>query len=150
MKVLSRIALLASLAALVGCEGRAPPADPSLAQRPDVRRPIGPVPGPGTAADTHANPYVHDAAALMAGRQLFKRMNCAGCHGGHGGGGMGPSLRDADWKYGSKPEDIFDSIARGRALGMPAWGTKLPEKEVWELAAYVGSLATPDEPEKPH
>ena len=35
---------------------------------------------------------------------------------------MGPSLRDADWIYGSSPANIYSSISEGRAKGMPAWG----------------------------
>jgi cytochrome c oxidase cbb3-type subunit 3 len=60
---------------------------------------------------------------------------------------MGPSLRDKDWIYGGTDMQVFDSIAQGRAHGMPAWGTRLPEEEIWKLAAYVKSLCTPLEPD---
>jgi len=76
-------------------------------------------------------------------------MNCSGCHGGHAGGGMGPSLRDVDWIYGSGDADIFNSIAQGRANGMPAWATRIPEQSIWMLVAYVKSLRTPREPDPP-
>jgi cytochrome c oxidase cbb3-type subunit 3 len=62
---------------------------------------------------------------------------------------MGPSLRDPRWLYGSTPDRIFASIAQGRGHGMPAWGARLPEKQLWELTAYVSSLRTADEPEAP-
>ncbi|HSS39969.1 MAG TPA: c-type cytochrome, partial [Polyangia bacterium] len=75
--------------------------------------------------------------------------NCAGCHGGRAGGGMGPSLRDPEWLYGSTHDRIFNSIAQGRGRGMPSWGTRIPEKELWELTAYIQSLRTGDEPEAP-
>ena len=62
---------------------------------------------------------------------------------------MGPSLRDERWLYGSSEAQIFDSIASGRAHGMPAWGTMLPESEIWKLTAYIRSLRTDDEPDRP-
>ena len=76
-------------------------------------------------------------------------MNCAGCHGGHAGGGMGPSLRDKDWIYGSSAGHIHDSIVEGRAHGMPTWGTKLPDEQIWKLTAYIQSLRTSQEPQPP-
>ena len=116
--------------------------------------PIGPNPGAGPAAGmTHEpqihNPYAGSQAAREQGRQLFIEMNCYGCHGGHAGGGMGPSLRDPSWIYGSSPIDIYSSIAQGRAHGMPAWGLRLPSDVVWKLVAYIQSLGTPDEPDPP-
>jgi cytochrome c oxidase cbb3-type subunit 3 len=62
---------------------------------------------------------------------------------------MGPSLRDADWVYGGTDADVYDSIAAGRANGMPGWGTLLPPEVIWKLTAYVRALRTPHEPEPP-
>ena len=98
---------------------------------------------------TATNPYTDDPTALADGRRLFVQFNCSGCHGGHGGGGMGPSLRDADWMYGSRDSDVFDSIAAGRAHGMPSWGVMLPSDQIWKMTAYVKSLRTPHEPDPP-
>ncbi len=109
---------------------------------------VGPVPG-GPQPSPPTNPYEGDKEALQKGRRLFVQYNCAGCHGDHGGGGMGPSLRDADWIYGSDAGHVFASIAQGRAHGMPSWGTRLPADQVWQLTAYVRSLGTPAEPEPP-
>jgi mono/diheme cytochrome c family protein len=36
--------------------------------------------------------------------------------------------------------DVFNSIYRGRAKGMPAWGPLLTEDQIWKLVAYVHSL----------
>src|SRR5437764_7001810 len=36
---------------------------------------------------------------ISQGQRLFAWMNCSGCH-SHGGGGMGPPLRDDEWRYG--------------------------------------------------
>ena len=95
------------------------------------------------------NPLGNGGEVLAEGRRLFVHYNCSGCHGGRAGGGMGPSLRDVDWLYGGTAGNIFNSIAEGRAHGMPAWGVRLPDKEVWELTAYVQSLRTPAEPDRP-
>lgn len=62
---------------------------------------------------------------------------------------MGPSLRDKDWIYGNRDDQIFDSIIHGRSQGMPAWGSKIPDIQVWELVAYIKSMGMPDEPDPP-
>jgi len=95
------------------------------------------------------NPYAGNVAAMREGRRLFNWYNCAGCHGDHGGGGMGPSLRDSTWVYGGTDARIFRSIAQGRTKGMPAWGGMLPEEQIWKLVAYIKSLRTSQEPDKP-
>ena len=62
---------------------------------------------------------------------------------------MGPSLRDRVWIYGDRDDQIYDSIEQGRANGMPAWGSKIPELQIWELVSYIKSLRTPQEPDPP-
>jgi cytochrome c oxidase cbb3-type subunit 3 len=110
---------------------------------------IGPQPGPDRPIPSIANPFGPDESALTEGRRLFVWFNCYGCHGGRAGGGMGPSLRDSQWLYGSNDQDIFNSIAEGRQHGMPAWGTKLPTEQLWKITAYIRSLGTPLEPDAP-
>jgi cytochrome c oxidase cbb3-type subunit 3 len=63
---------------------------------------------------------------------------------------MAPSLRDPVWLYGDSDAHIFASIAEGRGKGMPAWGTKIPEDQIWKLVAYIKSLRTPEEPDAPN
>lgn len=86
------------------------------------------------------NPYEGDDRAVADGKRLYGAMNCLGCHGGNGGGGMGPPFADAEWIYGSNPENIVQSILQGRPNGMPAFGGRLPESEAWKIAAFVRSL----------
>ena len=136
-------------AVLSGCNWREPSDNASAAALPPMRNPVGPVPGQSGLKAQSVNPYANDPTALQRGRELFVVMNCSGCHGGHAGGGMGPSLRDVDWIYGNSAGNIFSSIAEGRAHGMPAWGTRLPEQTIWMLVAYVQSLRTPQEPDPP-
>lgn len=142
------IAAAVSLLTAAGCSHTAGDVAASSAP-PPVPTAVGPVPGPAQNPPRRTNPYANDVAAMAEGRQLFVRMNCSGCHGGRAGGGMGPSLRDVDWLYGNADAQIFDSIAEGRAHGMPSWGTQLPEDQIWKLVAYVQSLRTPDEPHPP-
>jgi cytochrome c oxidase cbb3-type subunit 3 len=113
------------------------------------REAIGTQPGPDRTIPAQENPYGMDPNALTEGRRLFVSFNCAGCHGGRGGGGMGPSLRDAEWRYGYTHQDIFNSIADGRRFGMPAWGTKLPAEQIWKLTSYIKSMGTRMEPHAP-
>ena len=110
---------------------------------------VGPVPGVGNATREVRNPYGEDVSAVQDGRRIFVAFNCSGCHGGRGGGGMAPSLRDEQWLYGQTDAQIFDSIAAGRANGMPAWGMSLPEPEIWKLVSYIQSLRTEREPDAP-
>lgn len=107
-----------------------------------LRAPEGPVPSLAVSHVQSAirNPYDNDQGAIEEGRFLYVRMNCAYCHGFDGKGGMGPDLTDKAWRYGGSDVDVFNSIYRGRAQGMPAWGSMLPERQIWELAAYVRSL----------
>jgi cytochrome c oxidase cbb3-type subunit III len=87
------------------------------------------------------NPYEGDKRALEEGARLYDWFNCSGCHFA-GGGGIGPALMDGDWIYGGEPHQIYDSIASGRANGMPAYGAKVPAQQIWFIVAYVQSLDT--------
>ena len=86
------------------------------------------------------NEYEENAFALSEGKRLFSQMNCVGCH-AHGGGGMGPALMDDKWIYGSRPDQIFATIEEGRPNGMPSFNGKLPDYQVWQIAAYVRRLS---------
>ena len=110
---------------------------------------IGPRPGEANPELQPENPMKGNRDALTTGRRLFNWYNCSGCHGDHAGGGMGPSLRDEVWIYGSADQQIFNSIYQGRTKGMPAWGTKIPAEQIWQIVAYIKSLRTPAEPDAP-
>jgi cytochrome c oxidase cbb3-type subunit 3 len=87
-----------------------------------------------------SNPYLGNAWAIGEGKRLFTYYNCTGCH-AHGGGAIGPPLMDDEWIYGYQPHDVYRSIVDGRPNGMPAYGGKVPEYQVWQLAAYVDSMS---------
>jgi cytochrome c oxidase cbb3-type subunit III len=97
-------------------------------------------PGGGSPPAMPDNPYERNAWAVAEGKQLYERYNCVGCH-AHGGGGMGPPLMDPTWIYGSTSAQIHETIARGRPNGMPAFGDKIPDEQIWKLAAYVRSMS---------
>jgi putative membrane protein len=142
------IALVALAVASAACGREAPPKGAVTAAPPPATTAVGPIPGTPDVAG-RANPYANDRTAQGEGRQLFVRFNCSGCHGGHGGGGMAPSLRDADWIYGGRDDQIFSSIIEGRAHGMPSWQRHLTADQAWKLEAYIKSLGTRNEPQPP-
>jgi cytochrome c oxidase cbb3-type subunit 3 len=82
--------------------------------------------------------YVESAAAVAEGQQLFSKYNCVGCH-AHGGGDSGVPLMDDQWIYGQQPDQLFHTIVQGRPNGMPSFGRKIPEGEIWRLVAFVRS-----------
>lgn len=139
-------ALIVILAASCRIDGSRGPAAGTVAQSAFF---IGPQPGPDRPLPQTTNPYAGDRGVLADGRRLFNWYNCSGCHGGHGGGGMGPSLRDSLWFYGGDDASIFASITQGRQHGMPSWGSKLPEDQIWKLVTYIKSMRTPNEPDPP-
>jgi cytochrome c oxidase cbb3-type subunit 3 len=142
-------ALLLACAVLAACErerrvftpppGASAPAAPrATSLRPGDGEPLQ----PGTAPDRPGREAddEHNAFLVNQGKRLFRWYNCSGCH-GQGGGNMGPALSDAAWLYGASPANVFASIVEGRPNGMPAFGGRIPNDQVWQLVAYVRSLS---------
>ena len=90
------------------------------------------------------NPYEGNKRAITVGGQLFIGYNCLDCHGAEGSGAMGPSFQDGRWHFGGSPGEVFESIYQGRPDGMPAWGGRITNDQIWMLTAYVRSLASKD------
>ncbi|MER9657678.1 c-type cytochrome [Mesorhizobium sp. M0152] len=90
-------------------------------------------------SDNKAAAFEANAFHLSEGKRLFSWFNCTGCH-ANGGGGMGPALMDQKWIYGSSIESIHATIRDGRPNGMPTFRDKVPDDQIWELAAFVRSL----------
>lgn len=86
----------------------------------------------------------HDAAAAERGKAIFTgEGGCTSCHGGDAKGN--PDLGSANltagiFQWGGTKADLIKTIANGRAAVMPAWGDKLGNTAVKELAVYVHSL----------
>jgi cytochrome c oxidase cbb3-type subunit 3 len=81
-----------------------------------------------------------NAFHLSQGKKLFSWFNCVGCH-ANGGGGSGPPLMDDTWIYGGSLENVVHTIREGRPNGMPAFRGKIPDDQIWEIAAYVRSMS---------
>ena len=97
---------------------------------------------PGGAPPPHQPDFSYEtnAFAVSQGKQLYEWFNCKGCH-ADGGGAIGPPLMDDQWIYGELPQNIYATIVQGRPNGMPSFGGKIPPQQVWQLVAYVRSLA---------
>src|SRR5690606_33035749 len=144
--VLRLAALARAPPALLACESesRSSPHVPSTSARLSAVRTSTLITGPEPA--THVvveNTYAPEPRPMDEGRRYYRWMNCHGCHGARGGGGIGPPFADAEWIYGSEPENIFQSIVQGRPNGMPTYEGMIPEDRVWMIAAYVRSLGQP-------
>lgn len=81
-------------------------------------------------------------AASDAGAAIFAE-NCAACH-GESGEGMAefgaPRLADAIWLYGGDKATVVETVTKSRGGVMPAWGGRLDEVTIKQLAVYVHSL----------
>ena len=77
-----------------------------------------------------------------AGAQLYAQ-NCAACHGPEAKGNPqlgAPNLTNAIWLYGGSVDGIVAQVTHPRLGMMPAWGAKLGDTTVKELAVYVHGL----------
>lgn len=86
------------------------------------------------------NPYEGNAARRDEGAKLFIAYNCMDCHGADGSGAMAPSLADGRWHFGGSTGAVFQSIYEGRPDGMPTWGGRISDADIWRLVTYVQSL----------
>jgi cytochrome c oxidase cbb3-type subunit 3 len=86
------------------------------------------------------SPYEGNAYGLSEGKRLYSAFNCNGCH-QNGGGGIGPALSDDRWIYGASPDQIYSTIVEGRPNGMPAFGGRVPDQQVWQIVGFVQALS---------
>lgn len=138
-------AFLVSALVLAGCHKGTQPARP--AEQAEHQGVIDTALDPGVGhslvtGDARAAMYYNNAEAVNTGKRLFNQYNCSGCH-SNGGGGMGPNLMDDEWIYGSRLEQIHQTLVEGRPNGMPAWGGRVPDQQLWQIATYVRSLSLP-------
>jgi cytochrome c oxidase cbb3-type subunit 3 len=133
---------------LLGCETaeRDPEAAPAPADLRDLQERVVINPGAPVPTLQVINPYEGNREAIDEGGRLYGWFNCSGCHSPGGGGAIGPPLMDGEWIYGGDPGSIYESIVEGRPNGMPTWGGKIPEEQVWKLVAYIRSMGAPAAP----
>lgn len=141
MTASAKVLLALSLVSLIGCKREHRVFDPGAAAS---------TPANGTVLDEvsagqkppQAAPagYQESAYTVAEGKRFYQAYNCVGCH-AQGGGAIGPPLMDSVWIYGSSLEQIHSTIIQGRPNGMPSFAGKIPDYQVWEIAAYVRSMS---------
>ena|SRR6218665_3417569 len=89
-----------------------------------------------------AQDMTRDPQAMAIGERVFMN-NCAQCHGSDARGSKGfPNLADGDWLWGGTPEQIKETIAKGRVGAMPPMAAAVgTPDDVKNVAHYVLSLS---------
>jgi len=85
------------------------------------------------------NPLAGSAPAAEAGEKIYAN-SCQVCHGGDGTGGRGPALATREFRHGGEDWQLFQSIRDGLP-GTQMPGFPLSVEEVWQLVAYLRTLA---------
>ena len=145
-----RWTVVAAMLAAAACDSGGQPAlSGSSGAAPAVALAAVPAPYAGKT-----NPVGNDPVALEAGKKTFTTY-CVSCH-GDSGRGDGPAsavlnpkprnLSDRDYVMTLGDDRMFWRISEGGASGppnsaMPQWKASLKEEEVWQVVAYVRSLA---------
>lgn len=83
-----------------------------------------------------------DAAKAARGSVTFEEQ-CSICHGPDGKGLRefgAPNLTDPIWLFGGDRESIHYTVWNARHGVMPAWGSRLDDRTIRQLAAYVHGL----------
>ncbi|MCV3764389.1 cytochrome-c oxidase, cbb3-type subunit III [Rhizobium sp. TRM95796] len=83
-----------------------------------------------------------DAGMVEPGKQLFAD-NCASCHGENAEGNRefgAPNLADAIWLKGEGEDAIIRQVNAPKHGMMPAWGGRLSDATIKQLAVYVHAL----------
>ncbi|MFZ1815131.1 MAG: cytochrome-c oxidase, cbb3-type subunit III [Rhizobiaceae bacterium] len=84
----------------------------------------------------------NDAAKAAGGAAVYGD-NCAACHGEDAKGDQAlgaPNLADSIWLNGNGADAIAAQVSNPKHGVMPAWGARLGEPTVKQLAVYVHSL----------
>jgi cytochrome c oxidase cbb3-type subunit III len=99
-------------------------------------------PGPSPPVERRSglgSDFEESAYHVAQGKKLYVWFNCNGCH-ANGGGDSGPPLMDDRWIYGGGIEHIVQTIREGRPNGMPSFRGKVPDDQIWQIAAYIRSM----------
>lgn len=99
-------------------------------------QPSTPPEGPGDARIALVD---DNAYQLSQGGRYFSWYGCAACH-----AQSAPGRRDltgARWRYGDRFDRLYRAIADDHS---PPYGARVPTEQLWQITAYVRSLATLD------
>ena len=92
-----------------------------------------------------ANPYSGDKKAIRSGRSWYRNV-CGNCHGGRADGqgerGTGADLRKFNKGFKRYVQTVLDGRkVKGRIQFMPAWRGVLADKDIYQIGAYLETLA---------
>jgi cytochrome c oxidase cbb3-type subunit 3 len=88
------------------------------------------------------NPLEGDPVAIKAGMGVF-RARCADCHGVDARGVRGPDISRV-WAEGRSDAGLFRTLRDGVPnTEMPSVGARTADVEVWQILAYLRTLAAP-------
>ena len=91
------------------------------------------------------NPYSGDKKAIRSGRSWYRNV-CGNCHGGRADGrgerGTGADLRKFKKGFKGFVKIVRDGRkVKGRIQFMPAWRGVLKDEDIYQIGAYVQTLA---------
>ena len=91
------------------------------------------------------NPYSGDKKAIRSGRSWYRNV-CSNCHGGRADGqgerGTGADLRKFNKGFSKFVQIVLDGRkVEGRIQFMPAWRGVLSDKDIYQIGAYLETLA---------
>ena len=91
------------------------------------------------------NPYSGDKKAIRSGQSWYRNV-CSNCHGGRADGqgerGTGADLRKFNKGFQGFVHIVLDGRkVEGRIQFMPAWRGVLSQKDIYQIGAYLETLA---------
>ena len=93
-------------------------------------------------APAEKNPLEANKEAIQAGMGQF-RVRCADCHGMDATGVRGPDITQV-WASGRSDGGLFLTLRNGVSnTEMPSVGARTPDHEIWQILAYLRTLAAP-------
>jgi len=87
------------------------------------------------------NPYLADAAAILAGKKLYQTW-CQSCHMPDGSGRIGPSLIGDTFTYERVVTDqgMFEVIFGGAGGAMQSFAKRISQDDMLKIIAYIRTL----------
>jgi mono/diheme cytochrome c family protein len=94
------------------------------------------------------NPLSGNDAAVREGRSWYRNV-CSMCHGGKADGagdrGTAAELRVFNKGFRRFMQTVKEGKNTGRTMTMSAWGGVLSEEQIYQIGAYLETLALPEE-----
>jgi mono/diheme cytochrome c family protein len=95
---------------------------------------------PNGPADSRAARYEQNDYQVSQGGRYFSWYGCSTCHGPSAKGAL--DLADGHWQHGGTIDRVYAFIADGH--GAANYRLRIPDEQLWQLAAYVRSLPQTD------